>query len=283
MSNTNREEQDDEELQELLAARGFNSNVVRLRAFSQNGYKDRSRDVLTSVDIYDLELQIIPKDKKLRNHLLYDYHDNVVPFLGSDNQVLLIPKDETHMYFDVELLYLPLRMTGKRYHHIPESELALFEEESKQEGVFWLGEIMPNDSPIRAMLEKVSPNMEASTHLFIEDSELNEKSAINNDPHNQESVEVFFKPLRNKSGNCWKIDCPICRPVEKFLEAYHKSNRKSNWVLIGRRLNDPESIRLDGLKGLEPLIKQFKLLSQMIEVNQTIWDSWDKIDGRLEN
>ena len=264
-----------EEEAEVLASRGFDSSYIRLRAFSSHGYRDRSRDVLSAVDIWDLELKILIKDKEWRDSILSSYPLDRLPILGSNHQVMMIPKDRH--YYDNQLLYVPIRLTGKRYHHIPESELGVYEQESKDEGVFWMGEITGN-IPTRELLEKVSPTMESCVHLFTEDTELNERSAINNDvQYNLENVEVYFKPIRD----CKRWDCPLCQPVQKFLESHRKANKKArDWFLIGRTFDDKESIKFDHLKGLEPFLKQFELLTKMIQVNNAIFDSWDKLDGK---
>lgn len=263
--------------EEVLASRGFNSNIITLRGFTSYGYRDRSRDVLNAVDIWDLQLRIIIKDKAWRNHILFDYKQDRIPVLGSNGQSMLVNKD-THHYYDNQLLYLPIRLTGKRYHHVPESELEIFEEESKEEGVYWFGQIK-GETPTSELLAKANPLMMQATHFFEEDHELNAKSEINNSPYNLENIEVYYRPIRQ----CNKWDCPLCQPVQRFVQAVNSSNKKAkDWFLIGLRFDDDESIKYDHLKSLEPLIKQFELLTKMIEVNQAIWNSWDEMD-RLNN
>lgn len=210
--------------EEILASRGFSSNLIKLRGYTSHGFKDRARDVLASVSIWDLELRIIPKDKTFRNHILYDYKDDRIPILGSNNQVMMISKD-THAYYDVELLYLPLRLSGKFFRNIPESELSIYEEESREEGVYWQGEI-PGETPTSEILRRVSPFMLEACHIFEEDAELNEKSQINGNPYSQD-VEIFYRPIKdckhfdslfvNQSKSFWEL---IKQPVKRLKTGF---------------------------------------------------------------
>ncbi len=142
--------------------------VLKLRGFTSYGFQDKSRDTFSAVDVWDLEVEVIPKDKRFRNYVIFDYKDERVPAVGVNGQVIGIKKDQH--YLDTELLFLPVRLIGKRFHNVPESEIDMLRDESKEEGVIWLDSI-PGLAPVRELLEKANPRMEQATHIFVEDNE----------------------------------------------------------------------------------------------------------------
>lgn len=138
----------------------------------------------------------------------------------------------------------------------------LRDETREEENTLWQDAI-PGLTSTRELLEKANPRMGQATHIFVEDKELIAESAISNNPRS-EDVEIFYKPYINDAGHCGKWDCPLCQPVQKFVDAHNKANKKAQgFALLGYRFDDEEAIKFDHLKGLEPLMEQLKFLSQV--------------------
>lgn len=69
-------------------------------------YQDKSRDTFSAVDIWELEIEVIPKDKRFRNYVIFDYKNELVHALGSRGQVIGLAKDQ--YYLDTEFVFLPV-------------------------------------------------------------------------------------------------------------------------------------------------------------------------------
>src|ERR687894_87239 len=137
--------------EEILESRGL-KEIIKFQGFTPHGYRDRSHDVLKSADIWDLEVKVIPKNKKFLEFIMYDYKKDYVPALSGANDNHTIGLRKEQRYLDSEVLYLPFRLTGKRYHTIPETELDLLRDEStKEEGVLWEGAI-PGLAPTHELM-----------------------------------------------------------------------------------------------------------------------------------
>lgn len=248
--------------------------------YTPYAFSDKSRDTFSAIDVWTLELEVIPKDTKLRNYLLFDYGDarktkeeSLIPALGSRGQVIGLRKNQD--FLDTELLFVPVRLLGRRFYRVPESEIDLLRDETHEsEDSFWQGEIKP-DTPVRALMDRANPRLEEASHPVLVDEELTAKSEVNANPRS-EDIEQFFKPIEQ----CNRYDCALeHNQVKAFVREHNKANKKAQgFVLLGRRFDDKESIKFDHLKGLQPLIKQFELLSKAISINQAIWDSWDQMD-----
>ena len=105
--------------------------------------------------------------------------------------------------------------------------------------------------------------MDLAAHSVIEDKERTANSAINNDPHNVEDAEIFYKPYTNAAGHCGKWDCPIHKPVEQFIDEWRKAKKKTNWYFLGLPLTHEKTKKLDKLMHLR-LIAQYLMASSMI-------------------
>ncbi len=114
----------------------------------------------------------------------------------------------------------------------------------------WVGAISAI-APIRELLEKTHPLLGQATHVILEDHEATENSEFNNDPANRENYEIYYKPAQN----CGKWDCPICQPVERFVEAWKKAKKRTNHYLQGLPLDHPQNIKLDKLQQMRDTLR----------------------------
>lgn len=259
---------------EILASRGL-SEVIRIRGFTPHGYRDRSRDTLKSVDLWDLDIRVIPKNKRLMEYIMYDYKKDLVPALSGsddDNHTIGIQKDQR--YYDSEVLYLPFRLRGTRFHNVPESELDIYRDESKEEGgILWVGAISAI-APVRELMEKTHPLLMQASHVILEDHEATEQSEFNNDPANRENYEIYYKPAQN----CGKWDCPLCRPLERFGEAWRKANKHTYHYLLGLPLDHPQNVKYDKLMHIKNMMR-YLTASTMITMTMPGGDDDDSLSA----
>jgi hypothetical protein len=135
----------------------------------------------------------------------------------------------------------------KRYFHIPELELELLENESKEEGIIYCGEIK-GLVPIREILQKTSE--ELLLHPIIEDTEKTYAAAVaagvNTKNNDSDSFTEYYKLYDKKPCSYW--NCPI-----------HFGNlqifKHPKFLLLGESINHPWVVKKNKLAYLLRLAK----------------------------
>jgi hypothetical protein len=186
--------------------------------------------------------------------------------LGAKGQVSLL--DRSAKYIPASLgdntIIVPMHILGTRSPaNIPEEELDLYQTETEEQGITWVGPI-DGISPVSEMLQKAG-FQEASIHPVEMDQDRTNKSVVNNDPHSEVDTEVFF---RVPEKTCQHWNCPIHRPVEHFVYALAnmKPKKLSNWFYVGRALEDPKSVQADKLLWAKDMVNYTAAITEMLSM-----------------
>jgi hypothetical protein len=208
------------------------------KAFAGKGWNARTQ-TFSEVKVYTLETEHVQM-----NHELLDYYEahptqQIVVTRGDDKRVGTINR-ELRFPANSEYVIVPLSLQMKRYRYVPATELELLEQECKDEGIRFAGQIR-GITPIREVLQNTSE--EFLLHPIVEDVEKTYAAAVATGVHTKNNdSDTFTEYYRFHEKPCSYWNCPIhfgnLRVFKhpKFLLAGESESHP--WVLKRNRLED---------------------------------------------
>lgn len=178
---------------------------------------DKSGQFYKEISFWQVDVEYIEKNKELRR-IVFENRDLKIHALGQDNRVIRLHPDR--FYFGDEYLFIPKRLLKRKHYRVTESDieqLAFQTRDLAGGGYMWENDI-PGIAPTRELMEKAGIPVSA-THSVLENKDLMARSAVNNDPFNKNDSEEFYT-----AAHCNHGDCPIHRPIERFVEEWCKAS-----------------------------------------------------------
>jgi hypothetical protein len=207
------------------------------KAFAGKGWNARTQ-TYSEIQIYTLTV-----DRVEVNHQLVDYYEahpnDQIVVTRADKSIASIHR-QSRFPGNGNYIVVPVSLQIKRYFHIPAVELELLEQECKEEGIIYCGEIK-GLVPIREILQ--TTNEELLLHPVIEDVEKTFSAAVATGVATAKSdSDMFTEFYKFPEKQCLYWDCPkhygnlqVFKYPKYFLAGETESHP---WVVKRNRLED---------------------------------------------
>jgi hypothetical protein len=260
-------------------------SLVKYRAYKKGNYFDRISERYNHIDIFELQALRIPLSMDKVNYYTAKENINepIITKSGEDGHIIRFAREASYYYqanqggeAAADHIVVPVELRAKRFKFASNEDLQLWEEESKEEGIVFVG-LIPNIAPVREILEQSGEDSRL-IHPATSDRDAKTRQMINSagqviteDPAFYYNYTESFSPT---TGPCLKYDCPICYGA---LETF-----KPKIFILGLSEDAPLVVtaRAKDLKTrkLKYLLKLAKL-AQISTMSLQIADSMDTIDS----
>jgi hypothetical protein len=235
-----------------------NGNILTLVGFAPIGAYNEVRQFYKEVDFYQLDIQILKKDRWLQDIMAENLDQRLAFALDEENRVIRVPRE--HKYFGNDFMFLPKRLLKQRYYRVTLQEIEQLSNETidlEPMGYLWQDRI-EGENPTLELLSKAG--IKSATHRVLPNEERMARSTTNNDPHNTVDFEEFYKP-----AHCKLWDCEIHKPFMTFLEAWWAQKKRSpRDVLVGTQVDSREAKHVDFLLYTLPRVQLMGTNTELI-------------------
>jgi hypothetical protein len=219
-----------------MSSNNNNKETLKIRGYRADNFtysaKTESYEEVHSFDLTLEKLPMLPLPP-IEHYLSND------SFLVSGSQGQPIKLKPDAMYFS-DFLFLPTHLVQRRHRNVKATELQALQYDTQQrEGILWAGKIR-GASPINELLTgAIGPEALQGLHPAIPDNQKNLSqfyplyATIDpNEKDSGDSGEEFYKPFTYyrpiyAGGHCKRVNCPLCRPVEKYKdELLHDESKR---------------------------------------------------------
>lgn len=241
--------------------------LTRYRSYKTGTYYDKISERYNFVDIFELTTYHIPIDfEKLRYYRENEKQPILTASSAADRHIISLLR-ESYFADQGNYVVLPMQLKVKRFQFASSEDLSLWEEESKEEGITFVGSI-PGIVPLREILEKTG-----------EDGLLHQASSDRGDEQIREAAvtatttdyEEHFFP----SGPCGHYECGVCYGGLIRFD-------KPRIFVLGYSENAPEVITIRLRDAKTKKLKYMYKLAKLMQIStmlSEITNSMDAIDA----